>query len=780
MEKERLTVGALAPLRALVLCAALTAVAATSNAAVLKPGQTEVVIAPRAASTVKWAAFEMTNFLSRVFSADIPVVTRPTGTRSAIYLGTNAWSKAAGLAPEKLPRDGFEIVADDKNVFIAGSDDTFRDAFRQMRFGRGSTFFEMGTTHGVYEFLERFCGVRMYFPGELGEIVPKAASIEVPAGRIADSPDYTTRYYSIGGWKEWMAPVPTGGRAWLVQVNNRRLRMRTETIPCCHGQYKAKFTQRFWPEHPEYFRLNADGSRAWKDTEAIPYCANSQLCQSSDIWEELYKDARSYFLGEGPEVRGMLSGKGDARRCEWGRQASERKYYDVMPHDGMKRCCCEKCKAAYIPGANFATELVWSKTARLANRLKAEGIKGFITQMAYHPYRSVPSVEIPDNVRVMVAEMGPWSIGAPAKWKADRDEIIAWTKKTHGKVWIWTYVGRYGKLNMPDLPMFTPYAYGRYYSDLAPYIFGAYAESDVQRFIYQYLPLYVFSKVCWRNSVNYKAIIEEHNRLMFGEAAAKPMSEILKTFERLYLSKVTGRFRDTELGPQAVPPTEHLLWTDVYSAEVMARLGALFDEAEKLVKPGSLEARRIAMYRDQMYEPTRARGAMYRDEMDEAKWESYYAAHPETKPLSGWSVTRGSNGNLSLSDDGTAFSFETEETLRDCRVRHALSGRDRLKPGVKYRLSWYFRLTDVMPTSRGGGYFFYAQYGRERENSVQKPSPSFMSGSTDGWVRQATEFVAAPGCKNAFVQFRIYRAKGKCEVRNVRCEELPEASAQTP
>src|SRR5204863_97621 len=52
---------------------------------------------------------------------------------------------------------------------------------------------ERGSLNAVHEFL-RMQGVRWYFPGELGEIVPKKPTIELPAIDKTIRPDFVLRY----------------------------------------------------------------------------------------------------------------------------------------------------------------------------------------------------------------------------------------------------------------------------------------------------------------------------------------------------------------------------------------------------------------------------------------------------------------------------------------------------------------------------------------------------------------------------------------------------------
>ena len=123
-------------------------------------GGTEVAIAPDAPPAVRFAAGEMTNYLSRVFGHAIPLVTAPTEGRYAIILGTNAWSRAAGLRPEALPRDSYCVKIGPDRAYVAGCDDPARDLARQIAQGSIILHCEHATLFGVYGFLDRHVGVR--------------------------------------------------------------------------------------------------------------------------------------------------------------------------------------------------------------------------------------------------------------------------------------------------------------------------------------------------------------------------------------------------------------------------------------------------------------------------------------------------------------------------------------------------------------------------------------------------------------------------------------------
>ena len=93
---------------------------------------------------------------------------------------------------------------------------------------------------------------------------------------------------------------------------------------------------------------------------------------------------------------------------------------------------------------------------------------------------------------------------------------------------------------------------------------------------------------------------------MFG-AAAKEMAEFFDTLEKCWM-KVVARPFDTPLGPGVCEaPTDEELRGKIYSPEVMSRLAFLVSSAEAKVAAGSVEARRIALFRREFFIPLMGR-----------------------------------------------------------------------------------------------------------------------------------------------------------------------------
>ena len=547
---------------------------------VVVDGTSEIVLPPDAPYATRLAAEELNYFLKGVLGVPLPVVPERTGGRSAIVLGGGHAGRVplpVGVAP-RVDRDCYFIEARGDVVRIVGNDDDVADVAKAAFLPDEAPWqpcFRRGTLFGVYAFLERFAGVRMYFPGELGTCFEAGGTrscasdsgkrhfcrfISVPEGCIEEAPAFSVRRYGYADGPVAKELLEGMDETAFKRLNWYRLRMETAHLACCHG---AK-----------------------------------THCLSPETWDAIFTNACAVLAA--------------AQLPTTNHQPPTTNYqlvFDAMPKDGFtwaRHCPCDWC-AKNIPfsktDTGFATDLVWRRTAELANRLMEKFPNARVSQMSYIPYVRIPTNDIPGNVDVFVARRGPWAEGT-AIGEREKDEVRSWHAKLGRKVSLWNYPDKVDcwNLEMKDIPQLAPRAWARYYRAVAPHVTGAFAESESDRWIYNYLNYYVFSRLCWNPEADVEAILAEHHRLMFG-AAAQEMAEFFDTLESCWMKVVAHPF-DTPLGPGVCKaPTEEELCTKIYSPEVLARLAALLDNAEAKVARRSLEARRIALFRREYLEP---------------------------------------------------------------------------------------------------------------------------------------------------------------------------------
>ena len=580
-----------------------------TQAALLTADNTGIVLDASSSKVTRFAAAQLQEFLSQILGKQIPITERP-GKKHNIYVGKSSFALNCGVDFAKLPRDGFIIRTVGNDIIIAGRDDARKDPQRALNGGVWDQHYERATLFAVYDFLERFANVRFYFPGELGTIVIKRPSLTIPRCDIFERPDFIYRKYSLYWDGAYFNEKDNGIRRHpLKTLNYYRMRMETFYLPSNHGMTRFNLLDRFSKSNPEYFAMTDTGSRRTSKEGMFA----GHICWSSPVTEIIYQDIKAYLTGKSPKERNMYF----RNKPEWNFITFRKPFVDVMPQDGFFGCRCPKCQKRFnYKMPDYANDVVWGHVIDWANRLKKENIPGFLTMMAYFPYRAVPKVPFPDNIIVMVADTGPWNDGGTpsargAETTSDRHYgIAAWHKMTGRKVWTWNYTYKTHANALPGIPAPSPLAVGRYYKTIAPDVFGAYLASNCDRFSYYALNYYVFSRIAWDNSVDYKKIMDEFYRLMFG-AAAPEMQKLFEEFEYLWIRKVIGRVVDTPVGPVNSIPGENELWNKLFSVSKQKAFHKAFDKARAKVGKNSLEAKRIELFRQEFMGPMEAESKRY-------------------------------------------------------------------------------------------------------------------------------------------------------------------------
>ena len=737
----------------------------------------EIVVEPGLGGSVDYAADELGQWLGKALGGVIPRVAKPTPGKTSIVLGDGALARAAGIDTRTLKRDGFRIRTAAGRIYIAGQDEKDFDLRRVVEKNGFSPLdrHAHATVFGVYEFLERFVGVRFYFPHELGVVVPRADSITVPLTDLTVEPRNLIRTIYWGEDAVWLDGDSKSkeknrafGLGWL------RNRLGTYKIPCCHGQNGFQYTERFAKTHPEYFQMRRDGSRCL-ETEAEESKIDGQarqLCHSSAVWDELYEDVKAYLTGQSAESRGIRR-QNNPNEFGWNGNCVEGKYVDIMAQDGMMRCFCSKCQAAYQDKPEFATDLIWGNTKRLAERLIADGVPGYVVQMSYNPYRDLPSFDLPTNVLVMVAENGPWSVGNPALMSRDCGRIEGWAKKTGGRVWLWNYPGKWGRFARPGVPASVPRAYAKFYKAVAGSIFGAFAESETDRAIYNYLNHYVFGRVMWNPDVDVDALLDEHYRLMFG-AAAPEMKAFYEGLEDKWINEMVSR--ENKGTSFYEMPTDLVQWQKVYSPEVLKAWNGLFETGAAKLKAGSDEARRLSFIRSQFLDPLVAESEKFLADLRPETELARRKARPNTSILVNGDIDgiehwigSGKFDPTTSVTGGGSLMLTTVSNRVTCIQKLGL----KLERDTRYRISYFMKQTDLAPNA--AAIAVLSDYGADSYARTWQTHPRNAPTEGHDWIFRSYEVrTGSKPDKDAKSSFGFFlTGAGTAWFDDVRVEKIP-------
>ncbi len=558
-----------------------------------------VYVPPKAPASVRNAASDFARLLSEISGgARITAESRiPAGFSGPCFcIGDGALAAELEVDLRALDRDGFVIkTAGGKKILIAGSDAVLP--------GSGN-----GTRFGCYEFLERFAGVRFYFPGPLGTVVPVKKEWSLPQITIFDRPDSLFRviyWPAPGGAKPgWYDPRTENLWRGELALHEKHLRLSTLALPNCHGLAQLGYVQRFAKSHPEYFALKSDGSRCDGSVVRVPSDASGHLCFSSGIMEEIFQDAKAILTGQPASSRNVILRDGS---CRWIHH--NRNFFNLMPNDSMARCRCKKC-APYFEGLSAgggysekAADFLWTRLLTIPKRLKKEGVPGFVTMMAYDLNRFPPKEKMPDNVLIQVATTGPWLEGRPEQ-KKDDELILRWVKTMgNSKIYMWNYPTKCTVKELPLIPNHTPESIGAYYRRMFPYSFGTMLNASSDYWFFGHLNFYVFSKVMWDHDTDVEALLKEYFSTLFGKGAPF-MAKVSRILERHWIDDICGNKVETSYGPVTYPPSELKLWTQIFSAAEVDRIEDLFAQAEKAAAGDKRALERIRLWKAAMWTPT--------------------------------------------------------------------------------------------------------------------------------------------------------------------------------
>ena len=274
-----------------------------SGISIVKNGSSRAVISVpgNASKQVNDAADILSEYIEKSTGAKLTVETDGNDKKKVtIHVGEDDFTKSLNLFLKDIDIDGFLIsFPDRKNIVIAGQSD-------------------WGTEFGIYEFLERFAGVRWLMIGPDGDDVPEHQTLTIPMVDIRQEPRYFSRHLGF-----------------LVEHTFVR-RNRIHDFITGHMAFERSAhnlanlfpSSKYLETHPEFYPV-LDGKRYRPKSDTDWY--GWEPCFSADgIVEEAVKNIKDYFK----ENPGIVA-------------------YSLGMNDNDKFCQCERCLAKVPSENNF-------------------------------------------------------------------------------------------------------------------------------------------------------------------------------------------------------------------------------------------------------------------------------------------------------------------------------------------------------------------------------------------------------------------------------------------
>ncbi len=541
-------------LRSLALVSLLATSARSADLVLIDQGQprAEIILAEAPERSVRLAAHELQESLAKISGTRLPIRTAPSGGKIVkLFVGESPHTKALGLDSEGLGHGAYRLVSGadwiaflgDNNDFVpkepwAPNNDAIRtgklqsqwDAITGENWGvpnatmykhrlrlpgdlgkpEGATtekngfleiwgFDERGSYNAVCGLLARL-GMRWYFPGELGEVVPRLETVAVPPLDETVKPDFAVRRFNV----RFGTNGPETAR-WAMRLGLRD----PNELQVAHGMDTMTGNDAVFAEHPEWFALYG-GKRHY-----TPGYSKNQLCYSHPgLFEETVRWARAQF-----------------------------DHYDfetvsIMPPDGYTAICqCPDCAGKDDPARadrGHLSDYVWDFVNRVAKEVGKTHPDKRILNCAYGAYTSPPLkiAKLEPNVQVCIVGGRRPTADKPGQQAELRKLREDWLAKTSQPLLVFenypfTDRGWY-------LPSFVPHTIGASINETKGVSMGEdiwlslgpdFAKKALG---YNHFPVYFTARMYWGGKeADVDALFREYCRLFYGPAER----EMLAFFE---------------------------------------------------------------------------------------------------------------------------------------------------------------------------------------------------------------------------------------------------------
>ena len=372
-----------------------------------------IVVADEAIPSEQFAAVELQKLLEESVGTKLPMQSKPPEPLHNIFVGPSPALESSSVCfkADDLGDEGLRIRIETNNVAIAG--------------GR-----PRGTLYAVYEFAERYLGVRFLTFDHT--YVPKLQSRQIPCETWHYVPPFTFRCSS---YKENADHPEFASRLRMNTVtHHEKLGGVTRQSLISHSFFQLLPVDQYGKEHPKYFAL-VDGKRQLKVGGGGP-----ELCVSNPEVIEIVARNVIKELDQNPKQRN----------------------FSVSQNDNDAYCHCERCEAInQREGTPMGSHLAFVNAVAERVERKYPDVK--IGTLAYWYTRKTPKTIKPRrNVQIQLCSIEcstlyPLDDPHCAKNAAFCADMDAWAKVCDD-IWVWNYNTnfRFYDLPFPNLRVIGP------------------------------------------------------------------------------------------------------------------------------------------------------------------------------------------------------------------------------------------------------------------------------------------------------------------------------------
>ncbi len=494
-----------------------------------RPGA-DIVVSGTATRTARLAAAELQHYLEKMSGAKLAIRTIPGNDVAAhIYVGKSTYTEALNLSDDALNYGAFRTVVGKDWLALLGQDREFqpRETYVREEGGRPKYFEKWdaltggtwanpverdqfnaalkisaydgrGSLNAVYDFL-RGLGVRWYYPGDIGEVVPHVTKVTAQPVDKTVVPDFAYRHLYIY-YADFMR-ASAQDVMWQLRLGLNQ----DNGFEGGHGMVNVHIRDK---SNREHFALYG-GTRSVSEPYGLGFpCLSSESLQNSVV---KYTEAVFKVYPDLPMV-------------------------SLSPVDGYSSLCqCDLCSGKGTPERGWngrLSDYVWSFENRVAAEVYKTHPEKQLSIAAYSAYQLPPAKieKLSPNISVVLCR---WRSGFDnPQARGDFASLTdAWLAKSPRELYTYDYY-LHCRPGLPTegVPVYFPHIISDDLRSLKGKTKGEFIEvygksktdkSGWEPLAANHLNCYITSRFWWDVSQDVDAILAEYYEKFYGPAKAE-------------------------------------------------------------------------------------------------------------------------------------------------------------------------------------------------------------------------------------------------------------------